>query len=148
MNVILLEDVINLGFTGDLVAVKAGYARNCLIPNKKAAVASLQNKKQLEHAQRLANHRMIQKKAVHEALAEKIQGLELGLTRRVGENDKMFGSVTASDIAEAFAAQGLDVDRRKINLPQPIKTLGEFSLIAKLHPEISVEFKVNVQAEA
>ena len=148
MNVILLEDVVNVGITGDLVSVKPGYARNYLIPRNKAAVASSQNKKQLEHAQRLAHHRMSKQKAVHEALAGKIQGLEISLSRRVGENDKMFGSVTANDIAEALQAQGLDVDRRKITLPQPIKTLGEFDLVAKLHPEISAEFKVNVQAEA
>jgi len=148
MNVILLEDVVNVGVTGDLVSVKPGYARNYLIPRNMAAVASSQNKKQLEHAQRLANHRMLQQKTEHEALAAKIQGLEISLNRRVGENDKMFGSVTANDIAEALKAQGLDIDRRKIALPQPIKTLGEFELVAKLHPEISAEFKVNVQAEA
>jgi large subunit ribosomal protein L9 len=148
MNIILLEDVGNVGVTGDLVSVKPGYARNYLIPRNKAAVASSQNRKQLEHAQRLANHRMLKQKAGHEILAGKIQGLEILLSRRVGENDKMFGSVTAKDIVEALQAQGLDVDRRKIALPQPIKTLGEFSLVAKLHPGVSAEFKLTVQAEA
>ena len=148
MNIILLEDVANVGVTGDLVSVKPGYARNYLIPRNKAAVASSQNRKQLEHAQRLGNHRMLKQKAGHEILAGKIQGLEILLRRRVGENDKMFGSVTVKDIVEALQAQGLDVDRRKIALPQPIKTLGEFSLVAKLHPDVSAEFKLTVQAEA
>ena len=148
MNIILLEDVSNLGVTGDLITVKPGYARNFLIPQNKAAIASLQNKKQLEHTQRLANHRRLKQKTVHEALAEKIQGLQIDLTRRVGDNDKMFGSVTVNDIVAALQAQGIEVDRRKIILPQPIKTLGEFSIVAKLYPDVQAEFKLNVQAEA
>ena len=133
MKLILREDVENLGRGGDVVDVKPGYGRNFLLPRGLAVTANPKNLREIEH-----------QKAVAKRLAE----TPITLKRKVGEQDKLYGSVTALDIVEALAARGLQLDRRIIDLPEPIKTVGDHEVPVKLHREVVGKVKVKVEAEA
>ncbi len=148
MEVILKEDVAKLGARGDVVKVAEGYARNFLLPKKLAIQASAANKKVIEQMKAAAVRRHQREKADAEALAKQFEGVVLKFVRRAGEHDQLFGSVTSSELAEALAHQGQTVDRRKIELDQPIKTLGEFTVPIRLHREVIVKVKAIVEKEA
>ncbi|MGD0623330.1 MAG: 50S ribosomal protein L9 [Thermodesulfobacteriota bacterium] len=147
MKIILMENVPSLGKAGDVVQVATGYARNFLIPKKLALEASSANIHGLDR-----QRESFLKKADHEKqtaadLAVKIETLSCTLGRQVGENEKLFGSVTTMDLQEFLSGQGLSLDRRKILLPSPIKSLGSFTVPVKLHPDITAHLKVNVVPE-
>ncbi|WP_338864922.1 50S ribosomal protein L9 [Myxococcus stipitatus] len=147
MKVILREDIENLGKSGELVTVKDGFGRNYLLPRKKAVLASEQNLRQLEHEKAVITARNAKLKGAAEEQAKKVGSIKVTIKRKVGEQDKLFGSVTALDIAEAVASQGQTVDRRAIHLPEPIKTLGSFEVELRLHREVTAKIKVEVAAE-
>ena len=147
MEVILLEDVASLGSIGDQVKVKPGYARNFLLPKKMAIPASTKNQKRLEHEKRLAAHRLSQAKKDAEALVAKLKGVSVSIARKVGEQDKLYGSVTAHDIQRALTDAGVDVDRRKLVLDEPLKALGEFKVPVRIREDLLAEITVAVVAE-
>jgi large subunit ribosomal protein L9 len=147
MKVILREDIDGLGKSGELVTIKDGFGRNYLLPRKKAVLASEQNLRQLEHEKGVISARNAKLKGAAEALAKKIGSAKVTIKRKVGEQDKLFGSVTALDIAEALAAQGQQVDRRGIHLPEPIKTVGHHEVELRLHRDVVAKIKVDVVAE-
>ncbi|MEE8200883.1 MAG: 50S ribosomal protein L9 [Candidatus Acidoferrales bacterium] len=147
MEVILREDVPKLGTRGDLVTVKAGYARNYLLPRKLAMPATAGNRKQLEEMKAATARRLAKEKSSAEAVAAQMAELTLTLSAKAGEADQLFGSVTTMDIAEALAAKGFPVDKRRVELGQPIKTLGEYDVPVRLHPEVTASVKVTVVPE-
>jgi large subunit ribosomal protein L9 len=147
MKLILREDVYNLGKGGDLVEVKPGYGRNFLIPGGLAVLANPKNIREVEHQKAVAAAKAAKLKASAEAIARRLSDTPVSLRRKVGEQDKLYGSVTAMDVAEALAARGLDIDRRTIDLPEPIKTLGDFEVSVKLHSSVVGKVKVKVEAE-
>ena len=148
MQVILMEDMPKLGAIGDLVNVKDGYARNFLFPNRKAVPASVRNVKKLEHEKRVANYKLSQARSGAEGLAKRIAALNIKLTRKVGEQDKLFGSVTSIDLERALEEQEITIDRRRILLGDPIKQLGAFEIAVQLHKEVQATLKVSVVAES
>jgi large subunit ribosomal protein L9 len=148
MKLILREDVENLGKGGDLVDVKPGYGRNFLLPRGLAVVANPKNVRELEHQKSVASAKAAKLKASAQAVAKRLAETPVVLKRKAGEQDKLFGSVTAIDIAEALAARGLQLDRRSIDLAEPIKTLGDFEVPVKLHHEVVGKARVKVEAEA
>jgi large subunit ribosomal protein L9 len=147
MKLILREDVENLGKGGDLVDVKPGYGRNFLLPRGLAVVANTKNVRELDHQKTVASAKAAKLKASAEAVAKRLAETPVVLRRKAGEHDKLFGSVTAIDIAEALAARGLQLDRRSIDLAEPIKTVGDFEVPVKLHHEVVGKAKVKVEAE-
>jgi large subunit ribosomal protein L9 len=147
MQVILLEDVPPLGKVGDMVKVSDGYGRNYLIPRKKAILATEKNIKMLEHQKREVQQRLGNMKKDAEKIAERIEKLSCTFTKTVGEGGKLFGSVTSMDIESFLQENGIDVDRKKINLEEPIKNLGIFTITIKLHPEVTTHLKVWVVQE-
>ena len=147
MQVILREDVDNLGKIGDLVKVKPGYARNFLVPSKKAIEATPKNMKAMEHAKKMVSDRLRTLKKSAAADAENIKALAIVIKAKVGEEGKLFGSVTSMDIAEAAAAKGVTIDKRKIALEEPIKRLGDFTVTVKLPADVTANLKVTVVAE-
>jgi large subunit ribosomal protein L9 len=148
MKLILREDVENLGRGGDVVDVKPGYGRNFLLPRGLAVVANTKNIREIEHQKAVASAKAAKLKASAEAVSKRLSETPITLKRKVGEQDKLFGSVTALDIAEALAARGLEIDRRSIDLAEPIKTLGDFEVGVKLHHDVVGKAKVKVEAEA
>jgi large subunit ribosomal protein L9 len=148
MDIILREDVDKLGTRGQVVKVAAGYARNFLLPRRLAVAATDSNKKIVEQ-ERQAH---LRKEAVQmtEAadLAKLLSSAAITITRKAGENGQLFGSVTAGDIADALDAQKFNIDRRKIQLDEPIRTLGEHKVTLRLHREVATEINVSVVAEA
>ena len=142
MQIILTENVPNLGSIGDLIKVKDGYARNYLLPRKLAIVATPKSVKQFEHQKRVVAARMEKLLKSAQGLKEKLEGLSVSIARQVGEEDKLFGSVTSKDIAEALEDKGLDIDRKKIVLDAPIKTQGVFQVPVKLHQDVFATLKV------
>lgn len=148
MEVILKEDVAKLGSRGDVVKVADGYGRNYLLPRKLAIEASAGNKAVIEQMKAAAVRRFAKEKAGAEALAKQFDGVSVSFQRRSGEHDQLFGSVTSGDIAEALEKQGFSVDRRKIQLHEPLKTLGEFTVPIKLHKDVTTHLKVVIQKEA
>ena len=148
MKLILRQDVENLGKGGELVDVKPGYGRNFLLPRGLAVVANPKNVRELEHQKKIAEAKAAKLKASAQAVAKRLADTPIALKRKVGEQDKLYGSVTALDVAEALAARGLQIDRRSIDLPEPIKTLGDFEVGVKLHSEVVGKVKVKVEAEA
>ena len=148
MEVILKEDVANLGHRGDVVKVADGYGRNFLLPRKLALQATLANKAVIEQMKAAAARRSATEKAQAEELVAKLQPIELSFTRKSGENGQLFGSVTSADIAGGLEAKGFEVDRRKIQLTDPLKSLGEYTVAIKLHREVTAHVKVQVAAEA
>ena len=149
MNVqlILREEVPNLGRIGDVVKVRPGYARNYLLPRKLAVEANPRNLREFEHQKRQAMTRRETSKGVSMALKARIEAIALVITARAGEEGKLFGSVTNLDIERELRQKGVDVERRKIHLTEPIKQLGEFTVMVKLDPEVEASIKLNVVAE-
>ena len=147
MEVILREHVDNLGRRGDLVKVADGYARNYLLPRKMALLATEGNKKVIEREKVKFEASELEDQKVAQAVADRMASVEIEIGRKVGEHDALFGSVTNGDIADALAAKGFDIDRRKINLKDPIKKIGEFEVPVKLHRDVTVTLKVKVVAE-
>ncbi|APF17967.1 50S ribosomal protein L9 [Caldithrix abyssi DSM 13497] len=147
MEIILRQDYQNLGKTGDVVKVKDGYARNYLIPKGIAYIATKENKKRLENELKVKSLRVEKEKLAADELAKKLANVSCTIPVQVGEEDKLFGSVTSQNIADALAAQGIKVDRRKIQLEEPIKSLGIYSVPIKLHPEVEATVKVWVVKE-
>src|SRR3954466_12098209 len=147
MEVILREHVDNLGRRGDLVKVADGYARNYLLPRKLALLATDGNKKQIERERVKFEATEAEEQKVAGALGERLASVDIQIARKVGETEALYGSVTTSDIAEALAAKGFDVDRRKLQLQEPIKKLGEYAIPVKLHRDVSTSIKVRVIAE-
>ena len=148
MEVILKEDVANLGHRGDVVKVAEGYGRNFLLPRKLALQATLANKAVVEQMKSAAARRSASEKAVAEALVTKLEPVVLSFTRKTGEAGQLFGSVTSADIAAGLESKGFEVDRRKIQVAEPIKSLGDFTVAIKLHREVTAHVKVKVVAEA
>jgi large subunit ribosomal protein L9 len=148
MKVILREDVYNLGKSGELVSVKEGYARNYLLPRNLAMLASTANVHQLEHEKKVIELRQQKLKGSAQEQAKKLEGVKVTIKRKVGDQDKLFGSVTALDIAEALAAAGHKLDRRLIHLPEPIKAVGAFEIEMRLHREVTAKLNVTVEGEA
>lgn len=142
MEVILREDMSNLGKAGELVKVKAGYARNFLLPQKKAVVADPKNVRMLEHQKRVAEAGQKKLRKTAEEMAAKLALLSITIEREAGEEDKLFGSVTTRDIADALRREGTVVDKRTITIKDPIKQIGVFDVEVKLHPEVVGMVKV------
>lgn len=147
MQIILQEDVEKLGMRGQVVEVAEGYARNFLLPRKLALEASAGNLKRLEKMRAVFAKKEAVERADAQKLAELLANVSLEFTRRAGENDQLFGSVTSADVAEALAAQGYTVDKRKVGLAEPIKIVGEFEVPLKLHRELTANVKVVVKKE-
>jgi large subunit ribosomal protein L9 len=148
MEVILKEDVVNLGHRGDLVKVADGYGRNFLLPRKLALQATLANKAVVEQMKSAAARRSASDKALAEALVAKLEPVVLSFTRKSGEAGHLFGSVTSVDIAAGLEAKGFEIDRRKIQLEEPLKALGDFQVAIKLYREVTAHITVKVLAEA
>ncbi len=144
MQLILLDDVDGLGHTGDTIKVKPGYARNFLLPRGLAVEASARNANQLKHRQQMVAARVETKKLEAEGLAGRVRKAEIDIGMLVGEGDKMYGSVTNRDIEEALREQGIRISRKKISLAEPIRSLGEHTVMVKIHPEVVAELKVQV----
>ncbi len=147
MEVILREHVDNLGRRGEIVKVADGYARNYLLPRKLALVATEGNKKQIERERVKFDAKELEEKHVAEAVAARLKTVDVEISRKVGETEALYGSVTSSDIADALAAKGFDIEKRRLNLPDPIKKLGEFEVPVRLHRDVIVPLKVRVVAE-
>src|ERR1041384_5786396 len=147
MDVLLCEDVDNLGQRGQVVRVRAGYGRNYLLPQKLAIKATAGNKRMIDEQRRLLAKREQSERISAQSEADKLQGLELRFDRRVGEHGILFGSVTALDIAEALKDRGITVERRRIGLREHIKEVGDYDVAIKLHREVSPTVKVIVRKE-
>jgi large subunit ribosomal protein L9 len=148
MEVILREHVEHLGRRGDVVKVADGYARNYLLPRKLALTVTEGNRKQIERERQIAEKREADERVAAEAMAARFAGLEVAIARRVGDTEALYGSVTSADIAEALAAKGFEVDRRRVQLAEPIKQLGEFDVPVRLHRDVTATVKVVVTREA
>jgi large subunit ribosomal protein L9 len=148
MEVILKEDVINLGHRGDVVKVADGYGRNFLLPRKLALQATDANKAVIETMKSAAARRSASEKIQADELLAKLEPVVLSFTRKTGEAGHLFGSVTSADIASELATKGFEVDRRKIALNEPLKSIGEFHVAIKLHREVTAHVTVKVLAEA
>ena len=148
MKVILTKDMDNLGRAGALVEVKPGYGRNYLLPRNLAVPATAKNIRQLEHQKAGILARASKEKQNMTATAQRLSTLELKFTRKVGEQNKLFGSVTSKDVHEQLAAQGYPIERRQVHLPEPLKEVGTHEVEVKLHPEVTAKVKVTVSPEA
>jgi large subunit ribosomal protein L9 len=146
MEVILREHVEHLGRRGDVVKVAAGYGRNYLLPRKLALVVTDNNRRQIDREKKLAEVRDMEDQRAAEAVAERIGQIEIEIARRVGDNDTLYGSVTSADVAQALKAKGFDIDKRKIQMPETLKSLGETSVRIKIHHGVLAHVKVRVVA--
>ncbi|HEX7481074.1 MAG TPA: 50S ribosomal protein L9 [Polyangiales bacterium] len=146
VHVILRRDVDKVGAAGELIKVKPGFARNFLLPRALAVVATDSNVKQIEHERKLAVAAAAKQKGAAEGAAGKIRGLTVEITAASGEGDKLFGSVTSRDVADALKKQGVEIDRKHLELPAAIKSLGEYEVTAKLGAGVSAVFKLVVKA--
>ena len=144
MEVILREHVENLGRRGDVVKVAAGYARNYLLPRKLALPVTDNNRRQIDRERKVVEARELAERQDAEAIAIRMSDVELSFARRVGEHDALYGSVTAADIADALVERAFDVEKRKVNLHEPLKQLGEFAVPVKLHRDVTAHVKVKV----
>ena len=147
MEVILREHVDNLGRRGDVVKVAEGYARNYLLPRKLALAVTEANKRQIDRERKIADAREAEEKAQAEALAQRITQLDIEIARRVGDNQTLYGSVTSADISQALQTKGFDIEKRKIQLPEPLKALGESIVPVKVHRDVTAQVRVKVVAE-
>ena len=147
VQVVLTQDLPNLGSSGDLVKVKPGFARNFLVPRGLAAVATRNNVKRIEHEKRVAQARALKQRAAAEELAAKFAKVTVTIAAQVGEEDKLYGSITSRDIEEALAAQGFEIDRRKI-LMDPIKALGSHKVAIKIASGVDAEVTVDIVAKS
>ena len=148
MKVILTKDLENLGRAGALVEVKPGYGRNYLLPRNLAVLATAKNIRQLEHEKAGILSRASKEKQNMTAMAQKLSAIEVRLQRKVGEQNKLFGSVTSKDIHEQLVAQGYQLERKQVHLPEPLKDVGTHEVEVKLHPEVSAKLKVTIAPEA
>ena len=146
MEVILREHVDNLGRRGDVVKVAAGYARNYLLPRKLALAVTDNNKRQIEREKKVAEVRDAEERGQADAIAQRLAQLEIEIARRVGENETLYGSVTSADIAQALQAKGFDIDKRRIQLHDPLKALGETMVPVRIHRDVTAPVKVKVVA--
>jgi large subunit ribosomal protein L9 len=146
VKVILREDIPRLGDAGEVVSVRPGFARNFLLPQGKAILATESTVKALDHHQRVIAERLSREKKTLEGEKARIEAIQLEVAVQVGEEGKLFGSVTAAQIAELLAAQGVSVDRRKIELGEPIKEVGEHRVPLRLHREVVAQVRLNVRA--
>jgi len=146
MEVILIQDVANLGYKNDIVKVKDGYGRNYLIPNKFAVIANEGNRKQLAENLKQQAKKLAQQLADAQALAEKLAGMTIELAAKANEDGKIFGTITTAQVSEALAKVGIEIDKRIITI-DPVKELGEAVAVAKLHREVKAEIKLNIVAE-
>ena len=144
IEIILKEPVEHLGNRGDIVKVAPGYARNYLLPRGLALQVTAGNRRQIDHMKKVAAIKEAEERAAAEALAARLSGVVCVIARKVGETDTLYGSVTAADIAEVLAAQKIEIDKRKIQLPDPIKALGDFTVPVKVHSGVVAEVKVQV----
>lgn len=144
MKVILQENMENLGHIGDVVKVAPGYARNYLLPKGLAMVANEKNTKALEHAKRQLEYKKNKMLELAKGVVAKIEGIVLNLSHAAGEEGKLFGSVTNMELAEQLKAHGIEIDRKKIVLAEPIKQLGEYSVLVKVQPDVTANLKVIV----
>lgn len=147
MEVILKEDVDNLGHRGDVVKVAQGFGRNYLLPKKLAIEATAGNKAVIEQMKVSSVRRSAKEKGDAELLLQQLDQVTLEFTRKTGDNDHLFGSVTGGDIAQGLEAQGFHIDRRKVHLEEPLKSLGEFLIPVRLHREVTAHVKVTVSKE-
>lgn len=147
MNVILKADVKNLGQVGEVINVKDGYARNFLIPKGFAVEANLKNVKSLEHEKKKIEEIAKKTKSSSENLSSKLSNLNLIIRAKAGEEEKLFGSITAMDISEALKKEGFEIDKKKIQLEEPIKRLGDYTVNIKIHQDISAKLNISVSAE-
>jgi large subunit ribosomal protein L9 len=147
MEVILREDVKSLGKAGELVKVKPGYARNFLLPKGLAYEATEGNRKRIQAESKAREARAAEERSAAELIASKLNAVSLTLSRKAGEGDRLFGSITAQDIADALSAQGHAIDKRKIDLEHPIKTIGQHAVPVRLHHDVHAELRLTVVAE-
>ena len=147
MEVILREDIINLGTRGEVVKVAPGYARNFLIPKKLAVTATGSNKKIIEQERQAHLRKEAKLQGEAQELSKLMTGVTVTIRQKAGENDQLFGSVTSKDVADALAAKNFNIDRRKIQLDEPIKQLGEFKVPVRLHKDVTAEVTVVVAKE-
>ena len=148
MEVILKEDVVKLGSRGEVVKVAEGYGRNYLIPQKLAIEATAANRAVIEQMKASAVRRAASEKGDAQALGQQVEAVTLSFTRKSGERDQLFGSVTSADIASELEHKGVQIDRRKIQLDEPLKHVGEFNVPVKLHKDVTVQLKVVINKEA
>ena len=146
MEIILREHIDNLGRRGEVVKVADGYARNFLLPRKLALLATEGNKQQIERERAKFDAKELEDKKSAEAVAERMANVQIEIARKVGETEALYGSVTTADIAAALEAKGFDIDRRKLQLAEPIKRIGEFDIPVKLHREVTATVKLKVVA--
>jgi large subunit ribosomal protein L9 len=147
MEVILKEDINNLGHRGDVVKVADGYGRNFLLPKKLAMEATAANKAVIDQMKASAVRKSAKEKSEAEALVGQLDNVALVFERKVGERDQLFGSVTSADIAHALETKGFNIDRRKVHLEEPLKQLGEFHIPVRLHREVTAHIAVTVKAD-
>lgn len=147
MEVILRDHVDNLGKRGEVVKVADGYARNYLLPRNLALPATDANKQRISRERKIAEAREAEERVAAEAVADRLAALDLQVARKVGENDTLYGSVTNGDIADLLKEKGFDIDRRKILLPDAIRTLGESHVPVKLHRDVTAQLKITVVKE-
>ena len=147
MEVILRQHVDNLGERGQIVKVADGYARNYLLPRNLALPATEGNRRHVERERKIVEARDLEERGAADTIAARLNALELTISRKTGENDQLYGSVTNADIAELLAAKGFEIDRRKLVLADPIKTIGQHDVPLKLHREVTVPLKVKVVKE-
>ena len=148
MQIILQEDIDKLGNRGDVVTVKPGYARNYLLPRKLAVEATAGNLKAIERIRTSLAKKTATELEAAQKQAELLNGVALKFMRKTGENDQMFGSVTTADIAEGLAAQGFKIDKRQVQLAEPIKIIGESQVTIKVFRDVTAQIKVSVEKEA
>ena len=146
MKVILADDVRGLGHRGDTVTVKPGYARNFLFPQGVAYEATTANVRKLSEEKKKYDEKMLQEKGVAANVASKVEGLTVVIVKKAGDEGHLYGSVTASDIADALAAKGIEVDRRRVELAEPIRRLGTHTVHVRLHRDVTATLNVDVQA--
>ena len=147
MEIILRQHVDNLGKRGEVVKVAAGYARNYLLPRKLALLATDGNKRHVERERKIVDAREADERSQAQAVAARLESIEVAVARRVGDTEQLYGSVTSSDIAEFLKGKGFDIDRRKLIMPEAIKTLGEHIVPLRLHRDVTVSLKVRVAKE-
>ena len=147
MKLLLKEDVDGLGFCGEEVEVKDGYGRNFLIPKGKALLATPNNLKAFNHQKRIVQAKVKKITGIAQEVADKISAATIQIKKKMGDGGKMFGAVTAQEISDLLKAKGIDIDRRKIQIQEPIKKAGEYSIPVKLHPEVTAAIKLTVEGE-
>ena len=147
MKLLLKEDVDGLGFCGDEVEVKDGYGRNFLIPKGKALLATPNNLKAFNHQKRIVQSKVKKVVVIAQGVADEISKTAIQIKKKIGDGGKMFGSVTAQEVSDLLKTKGVDLDRRKIHIQEPIKKAGEYTIPVRLHPEVTAEIRLSVEGE-